>query len=83
LLRRAARRVDASADRLQGDAWLDFLDRPAASAKRKRAIRDKSFAQGAGRLLLDGGYRREVEPEQVEALRVLARHRFLQWMGAA
>ena len=83
LLRRAARRVNASADRLQGDAWLEFLDRPATSAKRKRAIHDKPFVQGAGRLLLDGGYRREVEPEQVEALRVLARQRFLQWMGAA
>lgn len=82
LLRRAARRVDASADRMQGEAWLEFLDRPAPGGKRKRPIHDKAFAQGAGRLLLDGGYRREVEPEQVEALRALARQRFLQWMGA-
>ena len=83
LLRRAARRVDASADRLQGESWLEFLDRPISGGKRKRTNRDKAFAQGAGQLLLDGGYRREVEPEQVEALRVLARQRFLQWMGVA
>ncbi|MFC3550844.1 DUF4381 family protein [Lysobacter cavernae] len=75
LLRRAARRRDAQADRLHGDAWLAFLDhddKPGSPA----------FAQGAGRLLLDGGFRREVDAAQVEALRVLARARFLQWMGA-
>lgn len=65
LLRRAARRLDPGADRLQGEAWLALVDLP----------------DGPGRLLLEGGYRREVEPQQVEALRPLVRARFLQWMG--
>lgn len=63
LLRRAARRVDPQADRLQGEAWLQFL----------------GFDDSTGWLLLDGGYRREIEPRQVDALRPLARARFLQW----
>lgn len=80
LLRRAARRHDASADRLHGEAWLQFLDGPPARARRKRSGDAADFAQGAGRLLLDGGYRRDVDAGQVEALRLLARRRFLQWM---
>lgn len=70
LLRRAARRREPSADRLHGDAWLAFLD--AGDPQR-------AFAQGAGRLLLDGGYRREADPRDVAALRELARSRFLAW----
>ena len=73
LLRRAARRRDRGADRLQGDQWLEFLDR---GSKRQ------DFAQGSGRLLLEGGYRREVDPAQVAQLREIARRRFMQWMGA-
>lgn len=73
LLRRAARRRDREADRLQGEAWLEFLDR---GSKRR------DFVEGPGRLLLDGGYRREADPAQVAALRELARQRFLRWMGA-
>lgn len=65
LLRRAARRLDPDADRLDGEAWLERLD----------------LGDGPGRLLLEGGYRREVDPRQVDALRPLARGRFLQWMG--
>jgi len=65
LLRRAARRVDPQADRLHGEDWLALVELP----------------EGPGRLLLEGGYRREVEPQQVEALRPLVRARFLQWMG--
>lgn len=79
LLRRAGRRRDPDADRLQGDAWLAFLD--AAPARGNRRAAATSFSQGPGRLLLDGGYRREVDPGEVEALRRLARQRFLQWMG--
>jgi len=74
LLRRAARRCDPQADRLQGEAWLEFLD---------RGSRTRDFAEGEGRVLLDGAFRREVEPARVAALRGLARRRFLQWMGAA
>jgi hypothetical protein len=81
LLRRAGRRRDPDADRLQGEAWLAFLD--AAPVRRGRRPAGTSFSRGPGRLLLDGGFRREVDPVEVEALRRLARQRFLQWMGAA
>ncbi|UNK50904.1 DUF4381 domain-containing protein [Lysobacter sp. S4-A87] len=81
LLRRAARRHDADADRLQGEAWLAFLD--AGSATKPRAAANSDFSRGHGRLLLDGGYRRDVTTADVHALRPLARSRFLQWMGAA
>jgi hypothetical protein len=70
LLRRAARRVDPAADRLQGEAWLHFLDGKDGSA----------FTQGPGQLLRDGGYRRRVDPRQIEQLRNLARGRFVQLM---
>lgn len=90
LLRRAARRRDPAADRLQGEAWLEFLDAPATPAARRGAGKAASgpraepsrFSQGPGRLLLDGGYRREVDPDQVAALRGFARARFLDWMSA-
>lgn len=83
LLRRAARRVDSGADRLQGDAWLGMLDRDTGSkSKRAKQLGGKhDFSEGAGRLLLDGGYRKDVDPLQVAALRPLARKRFLQWMA--
>lgn len=71
LLRRAARRRDPAADRLQDDAWLRFLD----------GGNQTSFSAGAGRLLLDGGYRRDIDPAQLSALLPLARHRYLQLMA--
>lgn len=67
LLRRAARARRPGAELLQGPAWLAFLDAPGSRA----------FSQGDGRLLLDGGYRPQVDPEAVQRLRVLARARFL------
>lgn len=90
LLRRAARRRDPAADRLHGEAWLQFLDGSAAPAGKRRGRKPASkpragshrFSQGAGRLLLDGGYRREVDADQVAALRAIARARFLDWMAA-
>ena len=72
LLRRAARRRNPQADRLQGDAWLAYLD---ASDKRR------SFTSDAGRLLLEGGFRREVDPERVAELHSIARARFIEWMA--
>jgi len=72
LLRRAARRRDPAADRLQGDAWLQFLDGDDTQA---------AFSKGAGRLLLDGGYRRDVDAAQLVALQPLARRRYLQLMA--
>lgn len=71
LLRRASRRVDPHADRLQGEDWLVFLD----------GERTVAFSQGDGRLLLDGGYRPRVDADAVARLRGLARARFLQLMA--
>ena len=71
LLRRASRRRDPEADRYQGEAWLRFLD-----ADGKRPL----FSTDIGRLLLEGGFQRDVAPEAVAALRPLARQRYLSWM---
>lgn len=72
LLRRAARHVQPGAEALDGDAWLAALD---------AGLPAPVFGDGPGRLLLDGGYRREFAPAQVEALRVVARLRFASWMS--
>jgi hypothetical protein len=72
LLRRAARRRDPGADTLQGDDWLRFLDRGG-----KHAL----FDGEDGRLLLDGGFRPEVDADAVAALLPRARARFLEWMA--
>lgn len=71
LLRRAARRVDPRADRLQGDAWLHFLDTDQ---------RMPVFSAGAGRTLLEGGFRRDVGDQEFEALRAVVRARFVELM---
>jgi len=68
LLRRAARRRQAGAELLQGQAWLEFLDAPGSHA----------FSDGEGRLLLDGGYRRRLDAADVQRVRDLARARFLE-----
>lgn len=86
LLRRAARRIDPVADRLQGEAWLAFLDRHAGRPSRHGKRRESAampFTDGPGRLLLEGPFRRDVDPGEVSALRSLARRRFLQWMARA
>lgn len=99
LLRRAARRRDPQADRLEGEAWLQFLDGPAHNdrntsdqAAGKRGGKQSAskgmpragspqFSQGVGRVLLDGGYRRDVDAGEVAALGKIARARFLAWMA--
>jgi hypothetical protein len=73
LLRRAARRLDPGADRLEGDAWLAFLDAD---------TRATAFSQGPGRVLLDGAFRRTVDDDAVRALLPLARARYLALMTA-
>ncbi len=73
LLRRAARRVDANAVQLQGEAWLRFLD--------GRKLHD--FSAGGGRILLEGGYRPQVDDAQVQRATQLARARFLELMAGA
>lgn len=74
LLRRAARRIDPDADRLQGEAWLVFLD---------AGLKPPAFLHGPGALLADGAFRPAANPAAVEALRVVARRRYLQWMRRA
>lgn len=74
LLRRAARRRDASADTLEGEAWLRFLD---------KGLAQPVFAAGAGALLRDGGFRADVAAHEAEALRTIARQRYLDWMQGA
>lgn len=77
LLRRAARRHDPGADRLQGVAWLDALGR--------RLPPDEAAAldpaRTPGRLLLEGGFRADVEEADVDALRPLARKAYLSLMA--
>lgn len=73
LLRRAARRRDPLADRLDGDAWLAFLDGDKGA---------QAFRTGPGRLLLDGGFRPQVDAEALAQLRTVARARFVDWMTA-
>jgi len=70
LLRRAARRADARAAQLQGEAWLRFLD----------GRQGREFSDGEGRLLLEGAYRPQVDVQGVEQVRALARTRFLELM---
>ncbi|NJB80418.1 DUF4381 domain-containing protein [Xanthomonas arboricola] len=72
LLRRAARSVDAQADRLQGEAWLQFLD--------GRKSKTQAFSQGPGRALLDGGFQRTPAVTDLDAVQALARQRFLSLM---
>lgn len=72
LLRRAARQITPHAETLAGDDWLRFLD---------RGLPQPVFAAGAGALLRDGGYRRVVSDAEAEALRVVSRARFLDWMS--
>lgn len=74
LLRRAARRKNASADTLEGEAWLRFLD---------TGLAQPVFAAGAGALLRDGGFRADVAAHESEALRAIARQRYLDWMQGA
>lgn len=70
LLRRAARRYRAGAERLQGEDWLRFLDGTAGAR----------FSHGPGRVLLEGGFRRRLDDGEFVAVSALARARFLELM---
>jgi len=74
LLRRAARRKDPRADTLEGDDWLRFLD---------QGLPQPMFSVGAGALLRDGGFRADVAAHEADALRAIARDRYLRWMQGA
>ena len=67
LLRRAAKARDPHAASLEGEAWLRFLDGDDPA---------QSFSAGAGKLLRDGGFRREVAVDVAPTL-MLARQRFI------
>lgn len=75
LLRRAARLRDPGADRLRGDDWLRFLDGAGAAGSHG------AFSDGPGRVLLDGGFRREIDAADAAALLPLARARYLELMA--
>ena len=72
LLRRAVRQCAPQSVHLQGEAWLRYLD----------GEKSHDFSEGVGRLLLDGGYRREVDAEQAVQACALARVRFIALMKA-
>jgi len=71
LLRRAARRHRADADRLRGEAWLSFLDAGMPGAP---------FSSGVGAALHDGAFRRDAGVFDTAALQALARTRFVALM---
>lgn len=71
LLRRAARRRAADADIRRDEAWLQLLD---------EGLEHPVFATGAGRLLLEGAFRARLDAAEVDALRTVARARFVDWM---
>jgi len=73
LLRRAARRHNAQADRLQDAAWLELLEDGASTPQ--------FLDTDAGRLLLEGPFRNDVDALAVEHLRQLARRRFVALMS--
>lgn len=71
LLRRAARRKQGDADTYEGETWLRFLD---------SGYRTPVFDTDAGRMLVDGAFRRDVAEGAVRAVRGAARARFIEWM---
>ncbi|MGY0505088.1 DUF4381 family protein [Luteimonas sp. e5] len=74
LLRRAARRHHAAADTVDGEAWLALLDEGMPGA----------FGNDeCGHLLLEGGWKQQVDAQALQRLRLRARERFLRWMGVA
>ncbi len=72
ILRRAARLQDAAADRLEGEAWLRFLDVDASPLR---------FDGAVGALLLDGGFRPQVDRDTLARLQTAARERLVSWMA--
>ena len=74
LLRRAARRKHARADTLIGEDWLRLLD---------EGMPRPVFSTGVGAVLRDGGFRNDVTEHEAEALRIVARDRYLRWMLGA
>ena len=76
-LRRAARRSDPRADRMQGAEWLALL----AACLPPREADAFDPASAPGRLLLEGGFRGDVTEAEADALRPLARKAYLALMA--
>lgn len=74
LLRRAAGRCTRSAAALTGADWLRFLDGGDPA---------QPFSHGAGRVLADGPYRAQLEPDALAAALPLIRRRLLALLEAA
>lgn len=73
LLRRAAKRFSPpQIATMQGEEWLHYLDAGDPA---------KPFSEGAGRLLLDGPYRRDVDVEAARALAQLVKKRLPRFVG--
>ena len=77
LLRRASRLIEPGAAALEGEAWLDFLDRQFDSASTKARVEER-FRSTSGRVLIDAPYRREAD---VDATQLLALAR--DWLKRA
>lgn len=71
ILRRAARRVHADADRLDDAQWRGLL---------QSGSPDAALDAQAIDLLMQGGYQRSADPRATAELRVQARRRFVDWM---
>jgi hypothetical protein len=72
LLRRASRLIEPGAAALEGEAWLDFLDRHFDSAS-TRSGDDQRFRSAAGRALIDAPYRRADDANaHVDATQLIA-----------
>lgn len=71
LLRRASRRHVKDSDQLSGAAWLDALN---------KGLKNKPFHGQTGELMLDGGFRRDVDANDYAVLERAARDRFVKWV---
>ena len=71
LLRRSSRMHVKGSDKLEGDAWLNVLN---------RKLKHRPFQGELGALLLEGGFRRQVNPDDVNRLQQIARDRFAKWV---
>jgi hypothetical protein len=72
LLRRASRLIEPGAAALEGEAWLDFLDRQFDAASTRARV-DARFRSATGRVLIDAPYRRTDDgAADVDATQLLA-----------
>ena len=81
LLRRASRLIEPAAAALEGEAWLDFLDRQFDVASTRSRVEER-FRSATGRALIDAPYRRADDASaQVDATQLLTLAR--DWLRRA